>query len=238
MQQTGENEALPESPTRTVSNGVDERIVCYHDPDHSAVGCFRRFREQITAGVDGEHKVLMFTSALPGEGKSATLVNLAVVTCRELGLRIVIVDCDLRRPGTHKLVGVRDKPGLADVLNGDEQLAKSLLVDTPVAGLTLLPAGTQQHGAAEILRKPKSDEVLAWLRTEFDLVLLDAPPVFPHRKAAMASPDAGDLGPKADGVILVVQAWKTPRERVNEAVEKLHGSNVLGFVLNRVSAKE
>ena len=209
----------------TANGWVDPRLICFHEPENDAVDYYRQFRAALTTSSAKAQKVLLFASALPDEGKSTTLINFAIVTARDLGTRMVVVDCDLRHPGTHELFRLRGEPGLSDVLAG-RATVEDCLIDLPIDQVRLLPGGTPTANAAELLNSPRTDEVLNQLRGGFDYVLLDAPAILPVL-------DTSRLAPKADGVILVVQAWKTPRARVQRAVELLDRANVLGFFLNR-----
>lgn len=203
---------------------VDPRVICFHEVRNEAVDYYQHFRAAIITSGPAHQKVLMFASALPGEGRSTTVANLAVVTARDLGSRLVIVDCDLRTPSTHELFRVASEPGLSDVLAGKATL-ESTLVPLPIPGVHFLPGGTPIVNAAELLSSARTDEVLAALRERYDYVLLDAPAILPVL-------DASRLAPKADGVVLVVRAWQTPRARVLRALEMLEGARVLGFFLN------
>lgn len=175
-------------------------------------------------------RTLVVTSAAPAEGKSTTAANVAAVYARQ-GLRVLLVDCDLRRPRVHTMFDVPREPGFTQYIMGQGNLSE-LAVATPVQNLRVLPAGTLPPNPAELLGSARAREVVRLLGDQFDLVIFDTPPLL------MAS-DPAILGTLVDGVLLVLRAGRTSRDTARQAVRQLEavGAHVLGTVLNDPDGK-
>jgi len=171
-------------------------------------------------------KAIVVTSALNGEGKTVTAINLALTLARQESLRVALVDADLRRSSIHRWLGFTERPkGVSTVLTNGGLLNGSLLsLQTP--SLTILPSGPAVEHPAELLQSFNMKRLLAGLKTQFDLILIDTPPV-------LAVADTGILASQADGVLLVVRAGKTQRKTVAQAQGLLEQvkANLLGCVL-------
>ncbi|HEX2081151.1 MAG TPA: polysaccharide biosynthesis tyrosine autokinase [Longimicrobium sp.] len=170
------------------------------------------------------------TSAGPAEGKSTTSANLAA-TFAQQGLRVLLVDCDLRRPRLHEIFEAPREPGFTQYLLGQGTL-RELARPTAVPNLFLLTAGTLPPNPAELLGSPRAREVLRLLEDQFDLVLFDTPPV-------LLASDAAILGSQLDGMLLVLRAAATSRTAAQQALRQLQtvGTSVLGAVLNDPEAR-
>jgi tyrosine-protein kinase Etk/Wzc len=175
-------------------------------------------------------RTIAVTSAGPAEGKSTTASNLAV-TFAQQGMRVLLVDCDLRRPRLHEIFQAPREPGFTQYLLGQSPLGE-LAVSTPVPNLFLLPAGTLPPNPAELLGSARAREVVRLMSDQFDLVVFDTPPV-------MLASDAAILGSVLDGVLLVVRAGSTSRVAARQAMRQMEtvGANLLGVVLNDPDAK-
>lgn len=175
-------------------------------------------------------RTLVVTSSTPSEGKTTTSANLAV-TYAQQGMRVLLVDCDLRRARLHKVFRAAREPGLTQLLMGQVEAAEAFQ-STPVEGLLFMPAGALPPNPAELLGGGRMRELLESVSEEFDLVILDTPPL-------MAASDAAVLGSMTDGVIIVVRAGMTDRTVAQRAVGQLNsvGANVLGAVLNDPDAR-
>lgn len=170
-------------------------------------------------------EVVVVTSALGGEGKTTTALDLAR-SLAESGERVLLVEADLRRPTLAPALGLPPGPGLSDVLAGRADVAAATH-RSGVDGLVVLPAGTVPPNPAELLGSRRMADVVASVRTSVDTVLLDSPPLLPVTDAALAST-------LADGVLVVVAWGRTRQGEVREAVGMLEqvGARVLGGVLN------
>jgi len=207
-----------------------ETLVAIRDGHSVAAEAYRTLRTNVRYVRGGEGaRELLVTSAGPQEGKSVTAANLAAALAHQ-GFSTVLVDADMRRPVQHAQFGIERVPGLGDVLAGKAKLEEAL-VATKVNGLHVLPAGTHPPNPAELLGSPRMREVIHGLRERFECRVFDTPPT-------LAVTDAAVLGPRIEGVILVVRAEKAEREAVSLAVTQLRhvGALVLGVVLNDAKA--
>jgi capsular exopolysaccharide synthesis family protein len=175
-------------------------------------------------------QIIVLTSASPGDGKTTVACNLSIAMA-EIGRKVLLIDGDLRRPRLHKVFGVANTWGLSDVLWADAPLEtvplSHLVRETEVSGLSLLPGGSCGVTPSNLFYSPRMSRLLKRLRTEFDMVMVDAPPMI-HLA------DARVLGRLADGVILVVRAGQTTTDSALFASQRFaeDGTRVLGTVLN------
>ena len=193
-----------------------------------AVEAFRSLRTSILLSANPVPKVLLLTSALPGEGKTTTTVNLGA-TLASLGSKVVIVDCDMRRPACHRATGVKNSPGIVQCLTGRVQLSEAILPVPGFANLSVIPCGPIPPNPAEVLSSPLTAELLRKLHTEFEYVLVDSPPI-------LSVSDSRILATITDAVVLVTRAYETPYEIVRRARSLLYGAGarILGVALNDV----
>lgn len=166
------------------------------------------------------------TSAVVGEGKSTTSSNLASVLAQSIGQRVVLVDCDLRRPALHRAFGHPIGPGLTEILR-DGRAVDDVVRPLEGGRLWLITSGRPPSNPTELLGSEAMDRLLEGLRSRFDFVILDVPPILP-----LADPFV--LGCKADGIILVVRAGQTPRDVIAMSMDNLPRDRVIGAILNDV----
>ncbi|KGN34563.1 cell shape-determining protein [Knoellia sinensis KCTC 19936] len=208
-----------------------EPLVVQGDPQSPRAEAFRALRTNLQF-VDTEHNLqaIVLTSSLPGEGKTTTTANLGL-TMTEAGYTVCLVEADLRRPRLLDYMGLDGSVGLTNVLIGEAEL-DDVLQPFGAGSTMVLGAGPIPPNPSELLGSSTMREILRQLRSRFDYVLLDAPPVLPVTDAAV-------LGRVADGVIVVVGATVVRKEQVARALENLHRVNapVLGFVANRLPTK-
>ena len=184
------------------------------------------------AAVQRPFRTLLVASAQPGEGRSATVANLAIALA-QVGRRVVAVDCDLRQPALHRMFGLADQPGLTDLLlrcgpDDGPDVWTSCLQLGPVPGLLVLTSGPLPLDPTELLQSPRFQEVLTWLAEEADLVLLDSP-------AVLTVADALALAKSADATLLVAAPARTSADAVRRTVLALRESpsTLVGAILNR-----
>ena len=215
-----------EPETRTIASGtLDPRLVAALAPQSLAAEQFRSLRTRLARAENGRGvRAIVITSPNKGDGKSLTAANLAVTMAQEFQQRVLLVDGDLRRPAVHQLFGVPDGPGLSDVLMGAAELDEAL-VHLPAHHLTVLTAGAPPTHPAELLGSASMRRVLDTLRTRFDRILIDMPPVAPLA-------DLHIVAPMVDGVLMIVRAGVTPKPAIERALAGLDMSKVLGLVLN------
>ncbi len=199
--------------------------------DESPAGTeFRRLQVRIEREAAGNPlRTLQITSSRRGEGKSTTCAHLALTVARHNQGRIALVDCDLRKPRVHELYGVPQARGMTDFMRGILPL-KAVLKDTPQPNLKVITSGRVVSGPSKLFQTDVIQQTFAKLATEFDLILVDSPPLLPVSDPLL-------LAPEMDGVILVVLAGKTPRQVVRRARDLLSNveANVLGVVVNNAS---
>lgn len=174
--------------------------------------------------------VVVVTSALKGEGKSATSANLAYILARDLGKSTLLIDCDLKRPMLHAYTDTPLEPGLAEVLHGDLSLDECFhrLGEVP---LTILPAGSTQNRHTELFRINRLVNFLPQLRTEFEFIIIDAPPILPLA-------DMNVLASLADILTVVVRAEVTDRDVVRKALNTLKPTSQVGLILTGLWTRE
>jgi capsular exopolysaccharide synthesis family protein len=174
--------------------------------------------------VHSKLKTVMVTSALPSEGKTLTVVNLALTLSGSYGRRVLVIDADLRAPSMHRLLGVRNSRGLGDALR-DRSIELPIIEVAP--RLSVLTAGRPGPSPLAELTSERMGEVIRECAASFDWVLIDTPPV------GLLS-DAQVLARFANGVIFVIAAGSTPAAAVERAVSELGADSIIGTVLNRV----
>ncbi|MGO9639164.1 MAG: polysaccharide biosynthesis tyrosine autokinase, partial [Terracidiphilus sp.] len=198
-------------------------------PESATAEAFRSLRSGLTlSGVGRKVKILSITSALPGEGKSYTVYNLGLAFAAT-GLKVLILDADLRRPRQHALFRVPREDGLADVLVGLKPFDDALIAHPIEPNLTLMPAGRQSPLASELLGSGEIGKVFEAARKQFDLVLVDNPPSLPVADAII-------VGTHCDGTIGVLRAGRTSRKALQRFVQTLARNriHILGLVIEAV----
>jgi protein-tyrosine kinase len=184
--------------------------------------------QTLTAARSRGARLVLMASALPGDGKTFTSINLALSMARERDVSILVVDADVAKPHISRIFGVDRESGLLDALADHSLDVDSLVLPTDVEGLSLLPAGRQNDSATELLASARMDQVIDRL-TSCDprrIVLLDSPPL-------LLSSESRALVQIAGQVVLVVRAGGTPRRAVQEAIAYVGEDKPLGLVLNQ-----
>lgn len=218
---------------RSRSNGhkdSENQIVLDHHPLSLVTEAYRSLRSSLLLSHPGRppHAILV-TSSARGEGKTTTLVNTAIVFA-QMGVRVLIVDADLRRPRCHELLKMDNKVGLAEVLAGQIEWQKTIK-PTPADHLFLLSSGAAPPNPAELLGSQKMHETLEQLRRHFEFIFIDSSPV-------LAVSDPVHLSAVVEGTLLVVNA-KTPKQLIRKARARLSTSyaKILGMVQNQIDTR-
>lgn len=206
-------------------------IITDLNPKSPISEAYRTLRTNVEfSSIDEDLKVIMLTSAGPGEGKSTTTTNLSVVYAQS-ERKVLIIDADLRKPTMHHTFMVSNRWGLTNVLTGKSQL-NEVIQNTHIANLDILPSGPIPPNPSEILASKRMSAVLEELKGLYDLIIIDTPP-------ALAVADAQIVATKCDGVIFVISSGTTKREAVVKMKVNMDHvkARVLGAVLNNVDRK-
>ena len=200
-------------------------LVAGLSPKSAAAEQYRQLRTRL-AHAEGANnlRTVLVTSPQKGEGKSLTSANLALTMAQELHRKVVIVEADLRKPSMQQLFGLPEGPGLTEYLSGAAG-ARDVMHFLPDHNLTVIPAGSAAVNPAELLGSTAMRRLLDALRTRFDRVILDTPPVLPLADVAV-------LAPLVDGALMVVRAGVTPKPAIENALRAFDSSRLLGIVLN------
>lgn len=213
-------------------NFNERNIITHLEPRDPISEQYRTIRTNIQfSSVDESIQSLLVTSSAPGEGKSTTVANLAIVFA-QTGKKVLLVDADLRKPTVHYTFKLHNNIGLTNVLTKQSSLTNAAN-KTEVENLYVITSGPIPPNPAELLGSKAMDELLEDALSEYDLVIFDTPPV-------LAVTDAQILANKCNGTILVVNSGKTEIEPAMKAKELLLSSKgkLLGVVLNQKKAKD
>jgi len=208
------------------------RLAALLYPRSGAAEAYRTLRANIEfASVDAPIRTLLVTSSAPGEGKTVTSANLAIVFA-QTGRRVLLVDADLRKPGVHLLFDLPNAHGLTTLLRSDEADLDVIAQPTEQANLRILATGPLPPNPAELLGSQRMRSVMERLKSAADLVIFDSPPV-------RAVTDSAILSSFLDGTLFVIDAGRSRRRAVRPARETLAkaGAKILGVALNRIPAK-
>jgi capsular exopolysaccharide synthesis family protein len=220
---------LAEIPTMSKEK-KGRRLVALDDPSSGAAEAYRSLRTSLRLlALRKPIQTLLVTSSMAGEGKTTTSANLGVTLARS-GLRVIIVDLDLRRASLAPLFGGDNEIGLMSVLVGETTLAEAMY-EVPIAAgvppLRFLPAGPIPPNPSEIMGTARMAEVINNLRASADFVIIDSPPIVPVTDAVV-------LSSRVDAVMMVIQAGKTRRRHLSKSADLLHQADapVIGAVMN------
>jgi len=212
-------------------NADSNRLVVHTKPKSHRAEAFRQLRTNIQfVEAAQDSKTVILTSSIPSEGKSSTIANLAIAMA-DTGAKVLLVDCDLRKPKVHKYFGVEGSVGLTNYLIDQAQL-DDVIQPWGRNGLKLLPAGSIPPNPSELLGSNAMQRLIKKLETEFDYIFLDTAPILPVTDTSILSKYTG-------GVVMVVAVGKTTKPQLNGALTQLEtvGGKVLGFVMNKIPTK-
>ncbi len=209
-----------------------DQLITLRHPRSPIAEAYRVLRTNLRfSGIENPSGALLVTSAGPGEGKTTTAANLAI-TMAQAGRRVVLVDCDLRRPSLHKLFGLSNEEGLSSLFLDSAPSLENIMYATRLESLKVIPSGPVPPNPAEMLDSNLMKRVFSDLRAQSDMLILDSPPT-------LAVADASILGARCSGAILVVDAGRTRTDACRRAVDTLGntGTKILGVVLNKISSR-
>src|SRR5262245_24716630 len=210
---------------RLVTTRLHQRLIMLTCPTAAECERYRTLSARLFhAAEKRETQVVVITSALAGEGKTSTALNLALAMAQSKENRVLIVDGNLSRPNIASYLGMRPGAGLSEVLKGEIDVLDSIVcVEEPE--LYVAPVSHEAANGAELLSSKRFAEAISELRDYFDFILIDSPPLETFADSRL-------LSDHSDAVILVIRAGKTPYKTVEKAVEILPAGRVLGVVLN------
>jgi tyrosine-protein kinase Etk/Wzc len=206
----------------------EARLITHLDPKSPVSESYRTLRTNLQfSKIDRDLKTILITSSAPKEGKSTTAANLAIAMA-QVGRKVVLIDGDLRRPVAHSIFGIDKEEGITNCLMNKlpyEELAKNTFIEN----LKIITSGILPPNPSELLASEKMENLLKRLKEDFDLVIIDSPPV-------IAVTDAAILSTKVDGTLLVISSGQTDREALNRAKALLENveTNLLGVLFNNV----
>ena len=210
---------------------INERLITHLKPKSPISEAYRTLRTNITFSSAGKtRKTIMVSSSGPKEGKSTSISNLAI-TFAQMGNKTLLIDGDLRRPVLHKLFALEKQPGLTNVLVGRQDFKSTVKKIEGLESLEVLTCGVIPPNPAEILGSERMRELLESLKKQYDIILVDAPPI-------IAVTDPSILASMMDGVILIVRSGSSKKDAVLHAVEQMKRveAPLLGLILNGIQA--
>lgn len=226
-QKTPQQKTAQQKTTQQKTTQQKATLVCLRDVHSPVAEAYRTLRTNIQfSAICSELKALMVTSAGPGEGKTTTIANLAVAFA-QTGLKVVLIDGDLRKPGVHRIFNIANLKGLSNILVDDAPF-ETVIQHIPGVNLDIITAGDVVPNHAELLASPQIQELVRQLRISYDMVLIDSPPILPVTDAQL-------LARYVDGVLLVVRSGTVAEKDIKKAKGLLDivGARVIGTVLNK-----
>lgn len=207
------------------SGEVNKRRIAILRPESYISEQFRMLRGRIDSlAAQRPIRTVAMTSANPGEGKSTAAINLAVVESLRVEHRVLLVDCDMRRPTVHRSLGIAPDLGIAEVLLGRSTVAQAV-VRAEGTNLDALVVRSQPDNPSELLASDRMKSMLDEMTATYDRIILDTP-------ATLGLPDSKTVSELSDGVVVVVRADVTPREEVGAVLDILDRRRILGMILN------
>ena len=212
-----------ESPWR--ENGLDGHLVSLVDPTSFEADQYRTLR-YVLEQLHATKRVIAVTSPIAGDGKTTTAINLAGALAHAPEARILVVDLDLRTPSLANRLGLTaQSPGLVDLMLDPDLALSDVVRQHPRHRLAMVPAGRALTVTYELLRSPRLNTILEQARRQYDYIMVDTPPLVPV-------PDSRLIADRVDGFVMVIAAHRTPRPLIEEALNLMEPSKVIGIVFN------
>lgn len=208
---------------------MNKKLKNYYSNTSMLGEAIRTLRTNLSfSSIDGNMKAILITSAEPADGKSTVSVNLAR-SMAENGSKVLLIDCDLRNPSIAKVSGNTNPRGITNYLVRESRLEDIIMHDKKIPSLELILSGTKPPNPAELLSTNRMKDFIEVAKRNYDMVILDTPPVG-------ILTDAAVLSRIVDGVVMVVSHEKTKKSSINDAIKNLKnvGANIVGMVFNRV----
>ncbi|MBF0483985.1 MAG: CpsD/CapB family tyrosine-protein kinase [Candidatus Omnitrophica bacterium] len=215
---------------KVTDSKVDVRLVPYFDPKALISEQYKILRTNIMSlHKKNSLKTIVMTSSIHSEGKTITSLNLAITLAQATQKpKVLLIDADMRRGRIRKYLGISSKFGLSEILSGKATIEDSIF-QLDVDHLSFISSGEVPHNPSELLDSEAMQNLLKELRSQFDFILIDTPPIVPVT-------DAGIIGSMADGVVMMIEAGRTHRGVVHRAAELLNQAHckIIGYVLTNI----
>lgn len=226
------SEPLTYSQTRTVDVAMDllhEKRIISGQEQNAFSDAYKVLRTQVLQRLrENKWNSLAVTSPGMNEGKTLTAINLAISLAMEVEFTVLLVDADLRHPSVHTYFGLDTEYGLSDYLTSDKPLAELLVHPAQIPGFVILPGGKPLINSSEMLSSPKMVHLVEELKARYPsrIILFDLPPL-------LSAADALAFSPYVDAALLILEEGKTQTQDIQNAVGLLHGTALIGTVLNK-----
>jgi protein-tyrosine kinase len=211
---------------------INDNMVSLLKPQSFEAEQFKILRTNLLFPSSGKSpRTIMVTSSVPDEGKSMVASNLAISIAQSIQEHVLLIDCDIRRPCVHTQFGFGDVPGLSDHLSKGIPIS-SLLLKTKVNKLSILPGGTSFYNASELISSQRMSKLLQEVKYRYSdrFIVIDSPP-------PKLTSETSALSRQVDGVILVIEYGRTPREMILDLIKTISKEKILGVVLNKLDMR-
>ena len=184
-----------------------------------------------TASLVENGNLILITSSVPGEGKTHSAINLALSISQERDRTVLLIDCDVARQGTSRMLGLNDRPGLVDVLLDEDTNIGDVMMTTDVEGLRFVSAGRQDDYVTELLASRRMSELVEEVANRYDdrIIIFDAPPL-------LATPQTPILATLVGQVVFIIESGKTPQAVVDQAIDLIPEEQAVSILLNKSEA--
>lgn len=208
---------------------MDHKLSIVHNPRSPIAEAFRSLRTNIQfSNIENRIRSIAVTSSIPGEGKSTVAFNLAA-SLAQTGKKVLLIDCDLRNPSIYKKTDLQNTVGLTNIIVQCMHYRDVLQRQDSAENLDIITSGPIPPNPSELLESAKMKELMETLAQEYDMIVIDSPPISLVTDAAILSTLVG-------GVVLVCEAGKTKTEVLRKSIDALNkvNANILGVVMNKV----
>jgi len=233
VKKTGSKVHLPPPMTTPGITMTNKLLVTVNDPNTQAAEEYRKLKSVIVKMTkEGSFlNMLMVTSSIGGEGKSLTAINLALSLAQEFDHTVLLVDADIRKPTIHSYLGIENSAGLTDCLL-DEVDVKDALIRTGIGKLSFLPAGRSVPNPAEVFTSQRMRDFFLEMKNRYHdrYIIIDTPPVLPFAETR-------SLSTIVDGVVLVAKEGLVTLHNIEETMEYIKGTPLLGIVYNEAATE-
>ena len=198
------------------------------EPYSSVSEQYRKLKSALVrmTNKDTFRNLIMIASAVAGEGKSMTAINLAISMAQEFDRTVLLIDADLRRPSIHRYLEFEPTLGISDCLQDGVDVG-DVIIKTNIGKLSIIPAGKEVDNPLELFSSNKMHDLMEELKHRYNdrYIIIDTPPILPFAETRL-------LGHLVDGIVFVIQEGLAPKESIQEAIESLKGCSILGVLLN------